>query len=102
VERFGGFVAKYMGDGVLVYFGYPQAHEDDAERAVRAGLEAAASDLKTHDFLRTRESSDDIDVLVERALTCCVTRAADQGRLACPQDSARAHLGSRRHWRCRF
>ena len=37
--RFGGFVAKYMGDGVLVYFGYPQAHEDDAERAVRAGLE---------------------------------------------------------------
>jgi class 3 adenylate cyclase len=39
VQRFGGFVAKYMGDGVLVYFGYPQAHEDDAERSVRAGLE---------------------------------------------------------------
>ena len=39
MRRFGGFVAKYMGDGVLVYFGYPQAHEDDAERAVRAGLE---------------------------------------------------------------
>jgi class 3 adenylate cyclase len=39
VGRFGGFVAKYMGDGVLVYFGYPQAHDDDAERAVRAGLE---------------------------------------------------------------
>src|SRR5438046_479622 len=38
VGRFGGFVAKYMGDGVLIYFGYPQAHEDDAERAVRAGL----------------------------------------------------------------
>jgi class 3 adenylate cyclase/predicted ATPase len=35
-----GFVAKYMGDGVLVYFGYPRAHEDDAERAVRAGLGA--------------------------------------------------------------
>ena len=33
-----GFVSRYMGDGVLVYFGYPQAHEDDAERAVRAGL----------------------------------------------------------------
>ena len=49
VQRFGGFVAKYMGDGVLVYFGYPQAHEDDAERAVRAGLElvAAVSGLKT-------------------------------------------------------
>ena len=40
VGRFDGFVAKYMGDGVLVYFGYPQAHEDDAERAVRAGLGA--------------------------------------------------------------
>jgi class 3 adenylate cyclase len=38
VRRCGGFVAKYMGDGVLIYFGYPQAHEDDAERAVRAGL----------------------------------------------------------------
>jgi class 3 adenylate cyclase len=38
VSRFAGFVAKYMGDGVLIYFGYPEAHEDDAERAVRAGL----------------------------------------------------------------
>ena len=38
VHRFGGFVAQYLGDGVLVYFGYPEAHEDDAERAVRAGL----------------------------------------------------------------
>jgi len=40
VGRFGGFVAKYMGDGVLVYFGYPEAHEDDAERAARAGRDA--------------------------------------------------------------
>ena len=53
VRRFGGFVAKYMGDGVLVYFGYPQAHEDDAERAVRAGLEliaavAGAQDARVH------------------------------------------------------
>jgi class 3 adenylate cyclase len=56
VGRFGGFVAKYMGDGVLVYFGYPQAHEDDAERAVRAGLQLvkAVGDLKTHAALRTR------------------------------------------------
>jgi class 3 adenylate cyclase/tetratricopeptide (TPR) repeat protein len=38
VERNGGFVARYMGDGVLAYFGYPRAHEHDAERAVRAGL----------------------------------------------------------------
>jgi class 3 adenylate cyclase/tetratricopeptide (TPR) repeat protein len=38
VEGFGGFVARYMGDGVLIYFGYPQAHEDDAKRATRCGL----------------------------------------------------------------
>src|ERR1700758_4250659 len=38
VERNDGFVAKYMGDGVLAYFGYPKAHEHDAERAVQAGL----------------------------------------------------------------
>ena len=56
VRHFGGFVAKYLGDGVLVYFGYPEAHEDDAERAVRAGLElvAAVSGLKTHAALQTR------------------------------------------------
>ena len=56
VQRFDGFVAKYMGDGVLVYFGYPQAHEDDAERAVRTGLElvAAVGGLKTHAPLQTR------------------------------------------------
>ena len=55
-RRFGGFTAKYMGDGVLLYFGYPQAHEDDAERAVRAGLElvTAVSSLKTHAPLQTR------------------------------------------------
>jgi hypothetical protein len=41
VERWGGHVAKYMGDGVLAYFGWPQAHEGEAERAVRAGLEVA-------------------------------------------------------------
>src|ERR1700736_4062397 len=56
VQSFGGFVAKYMGDGVLIYFGYPQAHEDDAERAVRAGLDlvAVVSSLKTHAALQTR------------------------------------------------
>jgi len=56
VGRFAGFVAKYMGDGVLVYFGYPEAHEDDAERAVRAGLAviAAVGQLKTPDLLQVR------------------------------------------------
>src|SRR5262249_48973601 len=38
-QRFDGYVAQYLGDGLLVYFGYPQAHEDDAQRAIRAGLE---------------------------------------------------------------
>ena len=58
VRRFGGFVARYMGDGVLVYFGYPEAHEDDAERAVRAGLEliTAVTALKTTASLQTRVS----------------------------------------------
>ena len=42
VSQYCGFVAKYMGDGALIYFGYPQAHEDDAERAVRAGLALVA------------------------------------------------------------
>src|SRR5262249_47680935 len=56
VQRFGGFVAKYMGDGVLLYFGYPQAHEDDAERAVRAGLELiqAVGRLRSDTPLETR------------------------------------------------
>jgi hypothetical protein len=56
VRRFDGFVAKYLGDGVLVYFGYPEAHEDDAERAARAGLEliAAVTALKTPASLQTR------------------------------------------------
>jgi class 3 adenylate cyclase len=56
VRRFDGFVAKYLGDGVLIYFGYPQAHEDEAERAVRAGLEliAAVTGLKTRAPLQSR------------------------------------------------
>src|SRR5271170_6952335 len=55
-ETVRGFVAKYMGDGVLVYFGYPQAHEDDAAQAVRAGLEliSAVSSLKHEAPLQTR------------------------------------------------
>jgi class 3 adenylate cyclase/predicted ATPase len=56
VHQFDGFVARYMGDGVLAYFGYPQAHEDDAERAVRAGLEltGALAGLNTRMSLHTR------------------------------------------------
>jgi class 3 adenylate cyclase len=56
VRRFDGFIAKFMGDGALVYFGYPEAHEDDPERAVRAGLElvAAVKGLQTPEPLEAR------------------------------------------------
>src|SRR5215468_3151897 len=56
VGRFGGFVARYMGDGVLIYFGYPEAHEDDAERAVRGGLAVvdAVGHLATPEPLNVR------------------------------------------------
>jgi len=56
VGRFDGFVAKYMGDGVLIYFGYPQAHEDDAERAVCAALAVieAVGRLPAREDLRVR------------------------------------------------
>jgi class 3 adenylate cyclase/predicted ATPase/DNA polymerase III delta prime subunit len=56
IGRFDGFVAKYMGDGVLIYFGYPRAHEDDAERAVRAGLAVieAVGRLPAREDLRVR------------------------------------------------
>jgi class 3 adenylate cyclase len=50
IQRYGGYIAQYLGDGLLVYFGYPQAHEDDAQRAVHAGLGimAAMGDLNAH------------------------------------------------------
>ena len=56
VARFGGYIAQFMGDGVLVYFGYPQAHEDDAERAVRAGLALidSVSQINAPERLRVR------------------------------------------------
>src|SRR4029453_17446053 len=49
IGRYQGIIARYMGDGVLVYFGYPQAHEDDAEQGVRAGLALvdAVANLRT-------------------------------------------------------
>ena len=39
VEQYDGYIARYMGDGILIYFGYPQAHEDEGDRAVRTGLD---------------------------------------------------------------
>src|SRR5437764_15172121 len=43
IQQFNGFIARYVGDGVLIYFGWPEAHEADAARAVRAGLTVAAA-----------------------------------------------------------
>ena len=54
IKRFDGYVAKYLGDGLLIYFGYPRAHEDDAQRAVQAGL-GIIEELKT--LNRVQESA---------------------------------------------
>src|SRR5208282_5437145 len=58
IARYDGFVAKFMGDGVLAYFGFPRAHEEDAERAVRAGLDIAAAvaqlDTRAKETLKVR------------------------------------------------
>ena len=81
IERNGGYVAKYMVDGLLVYFGYPQAHEHDAERAVSAGLELvnAMRDLST------------------RAGRCrCASPLASRAEAACRSTKWRAsHAASR-------
>jgi class 3 adenylate cyclase len=71
VARFDGFVAKYMGDGVLVYFGYPQAHEDDAEQAVRAGLALvdAIGRLQVSEPLRVRVGISTGEVVVGDLIT---------------------------------
>jgi len=54
IDRYAGHIAQYLGDGLLVYFGYPQAHEDDAERAVRAGLEILAALRGLNDALEPK------------------------------------------------
>src|SRR5215475_3990213 len=71
VARFEGFVAKYMGDGVLVYFGYPQSHEDDAEQAVRAGLALvdAVGRLQAPEPLRVRVGIGTGEVVVGDLIT---------------------------------
>jgi class 3 adenylate cyclase len=69
VERFGGSVAQYLGDGVLAYFGYPEAHDNDAERAVRAGLAildaiSKLNEHRTHPKLAARVGIDSGAVVV--------------------------------------
>src|SRR5262249_12839804 len=59
VEKFGGFVAKSLGDGLLVYFGYPKASETDAERSIRAALEIVER-LRARPFKRRNGSRIDL------------------------------------------
>ncbi|WP_163701047.1 adenylate/guanylate cyclase domain-containing protein [Mycolicibacterium agri] len=54
ITRFDGYIAQYLGDGLLVFFGYPQAHEDDAQRAVRAGLETVKAVAQLNTGLKRR------------------------------------------------
>lgn len=56
IQRYEGYVARYMGDGVLAYFGYPRAHEDDASRAARSGLDITAGAPDLASLLPTTES----------------------------------------------
>jgi hypothetical protein len=78
VQRFGGFVAKYMGDGVLVYVGYPQAHEDDAERAVRAGLELVVSTITREVIIWIALESSPVTVDTQPSMIIPFRRPSDQ------------------------
>ena len=100
VGRFDGFVAKYMGDGVLIYFGYPQAHEDDAERAVRAGLAViqAVGRLPAREDLRMR-----LGIATGLAVVGDLIGEGARGRRRDPEPCRKA-AGARRaehtgHWR---
>ena len=76
VGRFEGHIAKYLGDGLLVYFGYPQAHEDDPQRAVRAGLAI----LQDMDALNARLKSDkDLELTVRIGIHTGLVVAGEMG-----------------------
>ena len=57
IQRYEGYIAQYLGDGLLVYFGYPSAHEDDARRAVRTGLEIIDGVGTPSDLERSRRGT---------------------------------------------
>ena len=105
VGRFDGFVAKYMGDGVLIYFGYPEAHEDDAERAVRAGLAVigAIGELATPEPLKVRVSIASGlvvvgDLIGAGALSICAAGSRSAGASATARPGCCGCCG---HWICR-
>jgi class 3 adenylate cyclase len=83
VACFAGLVAKYIGDGVLVYFGYPEAHEDDAERAVRAGLAVIEA----------------VGKLAGPGKAECTARSRERPRRGRRPDRGWRRSGARRRWR---
>jgi class 3 adenylate cyclase len=103
VRRFDGFVAKYMGGGVLVYFGYPQAHEDDVERAVRAGLEliSALAALKTRASLQTRVGIATGLVVVGDLIGSGEAQARHRRRDAKPRSTAARNCRAKHCCHCR-
>ncbi len=76
IQQFGGFIARYVGDGLLVYFGYPIAHEDDGQRAVRAGLDI----VDAMDALNAGDDTPDVKLAVRVGITTGLVVAGDIGR----------------------
>jgi SAM domain (Sterile alpha motif)/Adenylate and Guanylate cyclase catalytic domain len=93
-RRFDGFVAKYMGDGVLVYFGYPEAHEDDPERAVRSGLELVAA-------VGARRYRDRLGGGRRPDRNGCGAGASDSRQDAKPSSAPAKHCAAKHSSRCR-
>ena len=102
IRRYDGFVAKYMGDGILVYFGYPRAHEDEAERSVRAGLDVVEAMAELNAAVPRPPG---VELAVRIGIATGPVIVGDQIGEAHrrPQSSARRRTWRRvsRHWRSR-
>jgi class 3 adenylate cyclase/predicted ATPase len=85
VGRYDGYIAKYIGDGLLIYFGYPQAHEDDAARAVRAGLDVIAGIERLARDLRAEK---DLELAVRLGIHTGLVVVGEMGAGAAREDMA--------------
>ena len=85
IERYDGHIAKYIGDGLLVYFGYPQAHEDDAARAVRAGLDLLAG---IEHLARDLRADQDIELAVRLGIHTGLVVVGEMGAGELREDRA--------------
>jgi class 3 adenylate cyclase/tetratricopeptide (TPR) repeat protein len=80
IRRFEGYLARYVGDGLLVYFGYPQAHEDDAQRAIRVGLGiVAALPTLNHQLQQTVQALGDFPLQVRTGIHTGLVVVGDMG-----------------------